>query len=372
MNLEDSENNVSNKDWIFKKIKNSKQIQKNSKLNNIMQTLVENNEYYSPTTPQLFVTNDDDDESLRQDNTNNNNNNLNEFDLNNNDLAYSSLCFDNVDLTSNDNNKLDQQQELNKTENSLGFKFVNLNHNPDLYQRSNSVPIRNFDSMFNSNGKISSIDNANNDLNNIDLNYSSLYFESIDHQSANMFENHHHHPLSNNYETNNLYSNNNNLKFVNSNHNPDMQYQRSTSVPLNTKTNSDYNNILEKNTSFNEPIISSNSTINKVEEKQEILETPLNENNDSVMLLSNFTTATNSPIKSAIIKKSNKSRVKQTNSLSLIDQNCLEMSEISNDGLDLVSYFIILQLFFSKINLYFKKKETITQRLLSNGLYMYD
>jgi len=61
MNLEDSENNVSNKDWIFKKIKNSKQIQKNSKLNNIMQTLVENNEYYSPTTPQLFVTNDDDD-----------------------------------------------------------------------------------------------------------------------------------------------------------------------------------------------------------------------------------------------------------------------------------------------------------------------
>jgi hypothetical protein len=341
MNLEDSENNESNKDWVFKKIKNSKQIQKNSKLNNIMQTLVENNEYYSPTTPQLFVTNDDD-ESLKQDNTNNNN--LNEFDLNNNDLAYSSLCFDNVDLTSNDNNKLDHQHELiNKTENSLGFKFVNLNHNPDLYQRSNSVPIRNFDSMFNSNGKISSIDNnANNDLNNIDLNYSSLYFESIDHhhhhQSSNMFENHH--PLSNNYETNNLYNNNNNnnLKFVNSNHNPDMQYQRSTSVPLNTKTNSDYNNILEKNpSSFNETIISNNPTINKVEEEQEILETPLNENNDSVMLLSNFTTATNSPIKSATIKKSNKSKVKQTNSLSLIDQNCLEMSEISNDGLDLVS-----------------------------------
>ncbi len=260
---------------------------------------------------------------------------LNEFDLNNNDLTYSSLCFDSIDLT---NNK-PASPEINSVCNSS--KFVNLNHNADLYQRSNSVPLKNFDSMFNSNCKSltpSFIENSSNDLNNIDLNYSSLYFEAIDlclpntsnllhHSNSTSFDNSANF-ISNGYEG---------AKFINLNHNPELNL-RSNSVPLN--------NMNTKNSVFDlaSCIVSESSKVNINSNNEDIhldetaknllLEAPLNENSESVIITSNLTTASNSPTKS--LKK--KSKIKQPNGSCQIDQKTnKEMNEITNDGVDLVN-----------------------------------
>lgn len=211
-----------------------------------------------------------------------------EFDLNNNDLTYSSLCFDNIDLTHSDNNN-------NKQENDgLGVKFINLNHNPDLNHRSNSVPVRNYD-LFST--------KAENDLNNIDLNYSSLYFETVDLSLPTASS-----QIDQSFDFN-QFNQTNGVKFINTNHNPDL-FQRSNSVPVINNANKSFDMV---------------SCI--VEDKCEPIISQTQESTSS-----NLTTATISTLKT----KSKKSK-KQVNDC-LLSQNYLEMSEIANDGFDLVNY----------------------------------
>lgn len=290
---------------------------------------------------------------------NSKNDNLNEFDLNNNDLAYTSLCFDNIDLTTNPNatppstattattgassastnDKLDDQSTS-----SLGLKFVNTNHNPDFYQRSNSVPLKIYDSVF----------SQPNDLTNIDLNYPSLYFEAIDLCLPHTTSHHVQFDFSNAYDltskfmtqsqTDSTYqsqtrSNSSSVPHLNTSSDVEEESHNINTPRLETpcrveshleENDEQTNNLINESVCLENKIINDNhlQVGNIISHEEENL---VSDTQNLVTIPAISVNGSRSPVKSS----SKKSKSKVTN-LDTLDQKSFESNEIKNDGVDLV------------------------------------
>lgn len=277
-------------------------------------------------------------------NTTNNDNNLNEFDLNNNDLAYSSLCFDNIDLTStttttSTTTSTTATHKLNDENTSnLGLKFVNTNHNPDTYQRSNSVPVKNYDTMFTS---------QPNDLNNLDLNYSSLYFEAIDLCLPHTTNNHHAFDYSSTYDipafnANKLFINQSNSTIPALNASSDIEESHNINTPkLETSPLHESSHHLESHLNETNLI---NETV-RLEDNENKTSVPHSshqiDHSHLASLIASSPTSTTDPIlinlsSESPVKATKKSKTKLKSNTSALDQKCLENNEIKIDGVDLV------------------------------------